>query len=100
MIVQTFKKFDQNGDGMISREELKRILGAISGNEFSDSAVDDLLQASDTNKDGFISYEEFVAWVTKDLQETKEPETEEFKPLDKRGTFNVDYRKLLPERTA
>jgi len=96
MIVETFKKFDANGDGNISRDELQRVLGAISGSQFDDDAVNALLLASDTNKDGLIQYEEFVAWVTQDMQ------TEQFAPLDKRaeemGSFKVDYRKLLPER--
>jgi len=93
MIVETFAKFDQNKDGKISPEELKRVLNAIAQGQFDDAAVEALLEASDTNKDGFIQYEEFVNWVTQDLQGK-----EAFQPLDKRGSFKLDYRKLLPER--
>merc|ERR1719265_2177806 len=96
MIVETFKKFDLNGDGMISRDELKRVLCCISADQFDDSAVDALLAAADKNKDGFVQYEEFVCWVTADMKDNPV----EFKPLDQRGAFQIDYRKLLPERFA
>lgn len=101
MIKNTFKTFDANGDGKISREELKRVLQSISTNKdkFDDGAVDALLNASDTNKDGVISYDEFVDWVTKDTKANSEGDASpEFQPLDKRGAFKMDYRKLLPER--
>lgn len=78
---------------MISHDELKRVLGAISGGQFGDAEIAALMSASDTNKDGFIQYEEFVQWVTSDIDQSPQ-----FKPLDKRGSFQVDYRKLLPER--
>jgi calcium-dependent protein kinase len=92
MIVETFKKFDTNGDGIISKEELTRVLKAIAGNTFDDSSVERLMEASDLNKDGKIQYEEFVAWVTQDLKQEDDA-------LQKQGKkFMVDYRKLLPER--
>lgn len=98
-IKDIFKKFDTDGDGVISKDELKRIVRAIS-KDFSDGAVDALLEASDTNKDGFIQYEEFLNWMTQDLKkdETQDLKKDEFKPLDERGIFQVDYRKLLPQR--
>lgn len=97
VIVDSFKKFDANGDGFISRDELKRVLNAISTveEEFNDASVDALLLASDTNRDGKISYEEFVKWVTSDEQQVSSPS---FKPLDNRGDFKMDFRKFLPER--
>lgn len=93
MIVDTFKKFDQNQDGKISFDELKRVLQVISNGQFSGDEIKALLNAADANQDGFISYEEFVQWVTKDMDSGTS-----FRPIDKRGQFQVNYRKLLPER--
>jgi hypothetical protein len=90
MIVSTFKKFDKDGDGFISKPELTRVLKAISKEQFNETEITALLNAADSNKDGRISYEEFVGWVTNDM---------DCAPLDKRAAgFKVDYRKLLPER--
>mmetsp|Transcript_1783 Transcript_1783/g.3044 ORF Transcript_1783/g.3044 Transcript_1783/m.3044 type:complete len:592 (-) Transcript_1783:71-1846(-) len=100
LIVDTFKKFDANGDGKISRDELKRVLKAISGDKFDDASVDAMLSACDTNKDGFVQYEEFVNWVTQENGKTqaKSDRSGSKDALDQRGKFTLDYRKLLPER--
>lgn len=98
LIIDTFKKFDSNQDGKISRDELKRVLKAIGGGNFDDASVDAMLQASDTNKDGFIQYEEFVNWVTQDMGKPQQKAGGGKDALDKRGAFSLDYRKLLPTR--
>ncbi|XP_064644234.1 neo-calmodulin-like [Lineus longissimus] len=51
--------FDKNGDGLISKEELKNGLEAI-GENLSESLLDDLFRMADLNKDGFVNFEEFV----------------------------------------
>uniref|UniRef100_A0A7R9ZZV5 EF-hand domain-containing protein n=1 Tax=Pyrodinium bahamense TaxID=73915 RepID=A0A7R9ZZV5_9DINO len=59
-----FQKFDFDGDGKISRQELGAALKKLKPSVFSDeSNVDALLQKVDKNRDGFIDYEEFVAWT-------------------------------------
>jgi len=47
MIVDTFKKFDQNQDGKISFDELKRVLQVISNGQFSGDEIKALLNAAD-----------------------------------------------------
>ena len=74
-----FMLFDVDSDGFISRGELTsmlagmyRVLAASQGPEWpygdtaalADSTAALALQQADTNRDGVISYPEFVAWVT------------------------------------
>ena len=61
-----FQKFDVNGDGQISPEELKAGLQAMdicgsNGKRISDDEIGKLCVVLDQDDDGCISYEEFVA---------------------------------------
>jgi calcium-dependent protein kinase len=95
-IVQAFKRFDKDGDGTISREELAGTLRLLGGKKFDEETIDTLMKAADLNGDGKIQYEEFTSWVMKD-QNAEKP-AEKFAPLDKRGSFACDFKALLPER--
>eukprot|EP00928_Gymnodinium_smaydae_P096473 TRINITY_DN8533_c0_g2_i5.p1 TRINITY_DN8533_c0_g2~~TRINITY_DN8533_c0_g2_i5.p1 ORF type:complete len:670 (+),score=154.93 TRINITY_DN8533_c0_g2_i5:55-2010(+) len=63
-LLETFRRFDSNGDGVITRPELARILQAIDPDGWNDDALDTLLDAIDTNQDGKLQYKEFIAWIT------------------------------------
>jgi len=58
-LLAAFKVFDKDGNGYITREELRRAMDMI-GEELSDKALDDLLTSADVNKDGKIDYNEFA----------------------------------------
>eukprot|EP00927_Polykrikos_kofoidii_P049817 TRINITY_DN43827_c0_g1_i1.p1 TRINITY_DN43827_c0_g1~~TRINITY_DN43827_c0_g1_i1.p1 ORF type:complete len:387 (-),score=76.58 TRINITY_DN43827_c0_g1_i1:35-1195(-) len=62
-VLSLFRSFDQNGDGVITRGELLRVLNALDGNCWTDSRIDRLLTAADMNKDGSIQLEEFIKWI-------------------------------------
>ncbi|EPB82295.1 hypothetical protein HMPREF1544_10975 [Mucor circinelloides 1006PhL] len=55
-----FAKFDKNGDGQISEEELKEVMGGL-GENLTDAEIKDMMHDADTNHDGFIDFEEFKA---------------------------------------
>jgi len=55
---QTFNLFDNDGDGMIGKEELLRMLKAL-GNNVTLIDVDEIMKEIGTAKKGFISFEEF-----------------------------------------
>ncbi|XP_075213915.1 uncharacterized protein LOC142320119 [Lycorma delicatula] len=54
----TFEMWDSNADGFIERGDLKNMLKAV-GEEPSDDKVDKILNASDHDKDGKLSFSEF-----------------------------------------
>jgi calcium-dependent protein kinase len=67
-----FRVFDRNGDGKISQDELKQVLGdeAVAGT-VGESLAQQLLSEVDANGDGVIDFEEFMAMMKKSEQEGK-----------------------------
>ena len=61
-LVETFKRFDQDGNGLISREELGCVLKELDEN-MDNLAIDRLMAWADTSGDGQLFYEEFLRWV-------------------------------------
>ena len=51
---QAFEKFDMNGDGLIDKEEFKRIMQLGQDPVMED--LDEIWAQWDKNKDGFIEY--------------------------------------------
>ncbi|XP_044504708.1 probable calcium-binding protein CML23 [Mangifera indica] len=60
---KVFNKFDKNGDGRISSDELKDILHAL-GSKTSPEEVRRVMQEIDKDGDGYIDFDEFVAFHT------------------------------------
>ncbi|CAA6653891.1 unnamed protein product [Spirodela intermedia] len=55
-----FKRFDANGDGKISSKELEDALGSLGTASPEDVAR--MMRELDTDRDGFISFDEFSAF--------------------------------------
>ena len=51
---------DENGDGFITKDELKKMLSSL-GEPVEDSVVNEMIAVADTNGDGKIDFNEFVA---------------------------------------
>jgi Ca2+-binding EF-hand superfamily protein len=57
-----FDAFDENGDGLVSIEELLTLMDRI-GEQMSREEAADALRRADTDRDGQLSFEEFVAFM-------------------------------------
>ena len=53
-----FAIFDKNGDGHISRSELKTAMRKINEN-FSDREIDEIIAEADLDDDGEVNFKEF-----------------------------------------
>lgn len=52
-----FKKFDQNGDGFITGDELALVMKTFGGKTYSKEDIDAMLAEADINSDGKVDYE-------------------------------------------
>jgi calcium-binding protein CML len=62
-LTATFKVFDKDGDGRISKSELGVVLRSL-GDDLSDDELDEVVEKVDRDGDGFIDLEEFVSFHT------------------------------------
>lgn len=61
-LMKAFKKFDANGDGTISKEEVKSILEQF-GQSMTEDQLDAVVRGADSDGDGTIKFDEFKrAW--------------------------------------
>lgn len=59
-LASVFKAFDKNGDGMLSKEEIKEGYEKIFGQSMNQDEIDKLFASVDIDGSGFIDYSEFV----------------------------------------
>jgi len=87
-----FSKFDKNGDGKISRSELKEMLSTL-GSETTSEEVKRMMEELDQNGDGFIDLKEFADFHC--TEPGKEDSTElrdafDLYDLDKNGLISAN----------
>lgn len=58
-LLAAFRVFDKDGNGYITRDELKMAMDLI-GESMTEIQLDEMLKATDIDHDGKINYEEFV----------------------------------------
>jgi len=61
-IQSAFRAWDTDNNGQIEKEELANLFKTL-GRDFTDKEYEELFAVADTNSDGKINYEEFVAWM-------------------------------------
>ena len=59
----TFALIDADGDGLITAQELRRLMAALGG-EVSEEAAANAVQVLDTDGDGLVSLEELSAYLS------------------------------------
>jgi len=69
-LAKVFKAFDKNGDGKLSMQEVKEGYLEHYGKVMSDEEVEEMFNAVDTDKSGFIDYSEFVVAAMNERQLT------------------------------
>jgi len=60
-IAGVFRSWDTAGNGKISLDELKAVLNKTGG--IAEEDMETIFEGADLNKDGFIDYDEFLAWL-------------------------------------
>ena len=65
-LYMAFKRFDVDGDGKLSKEEIKKVL---YGSDFE--YVDELIKEVDMDKDGYINFQEFKGLMNGIVREEK-----------------------------
>ena len=78
-IRSVFTEFDDNNNNLISPEEFKKSIEKHFDDDFDDGEIDELIDAIDTDEDGFIDLIEFVDSIESpdDVKETIEEKKSE-----------------------
>ena len=58
-LIEAFRKFDRDGNGKISKHELKYVM-KMKVVELNDQEIQALIQEADIDGDGYIDYQEFA----------------------------------------
>ncbi|MER7499870.1 EF-hand domain-containing protein [Nonomuraea pusilla] len=55
-----FKRFDTDGDGLLTADEIRQANQALGGEGASESEIESFIQSADRDGDGRVALEEFV----------------------------------------
>ncbi|XP_067667357.1 uncharacterized protein [Haliotis asinina] len=96
-IKDAFHLFDKNGDKKICKDELGAVLRALGQNPTKKN-IDMYMELADTDASGYLSYDEFVKLVEKDIISPQEVEVQlrqAFLVFDKDKNELLDKRELF-----
>jgi len=92
-INKVFMKLDKNNDGVLTFEEMAEGLGEI--NEKSAKEIESIMHSIDTDKNGFINYNEFIAATMERNMYLKEEKLwGAFRMFDKDGNGKISAQEL------
>ncbi|EGR29125.1 hypothetical protein IMG5_162280 [Ichthyophthirius multifiliis] len=93
---KNFMSLDQNGDGMLSKDELIQGYTSVCGNkELAIEQVERILDIVDCNKSGKVDFTEFLMAATnKDVVLSKQKMEQAFKIFDQDGNGNISREEL------
>ncbi|MGK7883923.1 MAG: EF-hand domain-containing protein [Crocosphaera sp.] len=94
---QAFKKFDKNGDNLLSLDELQALLRAV-GRYYSGEKMDKLMATIDEKiSQNGLTFEVFINFIQKGLLDTKESSIKQyfdFFDMDQSGTVSAEELRL------
>ena len=83
-LAKVFKAIDKNGDGKLSLEEILEGYDLFFGKNLEKQQIEDMFNAVDTDRSGFIDYSEFVIAAMNEKQLlTQDKLQSAFKMFDK-----------------
>lgn len=71
-MIDIFKRFDTNGDGMITIDELSAVLKVLCPMMWDDRSIQQCLTLADKNGDGCLNIDEFAEWLSADSADWKD----------------------------
>ena len=90
-----FQAMDSNGDGMLSKEEMLDGCKKVFGESFTKEQVEEIFSKVDTDKSGFIDYNEFIlASMSEETLMSTEYLKEAFEYMDKDGSGEISMEEI------
>lgn len=89
-----FREIDENGDGHIDRDELKRLFTALDCS-MTDVELEEVFNSLDEDKDGVIDEEEFHKWYTSSAELIRSQIKHIFDELDTNNSNTIDKNELM-----
>lgn len=86
-----FEVLDVDGDGKISRDDLRTIYGSEGGGGASEEVIEEMIKAADANENGYVEYEEFEGVLGLRSNGVME---EAFRIIDRDGDGRVGHEDL------
>ena len=87
---EIFKIIDLNGDGKLSKEEIIKGFEAYKGSKAKSKSINRIMEEVDTNRSGFIDYNEFIkASVSENCLYSKKNVKEAFDLVDLDGSGKI-----------